>query len=558
MSTKQSITDLPEWRALELHQEKVRDTHLRTLFQKDSQRVTEMSFELSLAKCSVFADFSKHRVTSETMRLLFDFARARGVESLRDQMFSGEKINITEGRAVLHTALRNQSDRKVHVDGQDVMPEVRQVLSRMRSFCEGVLSGATTGHTKKRFTDVVNIGIGGSDLGPFMVCEALKSFSRDGLTPHFVSNVDGTDLAETLRQLDPETTLFCVASKSFRTIETLANANSARAWLTENLGKDATKSHFIALSTNRDLVEEFGIDGDNMFPFWDWVGGRYSLWSAIGMSIMLTIGPAQFDELLHGAFLVDEHFRTAPLEQNIPVWMALLGVWYANFFGAESHAILPYDQYLHRFAAYLQQGDMESNGKRVTRGGAIINDYTTGPIIWGEPGTNGQHAFYQLIHQGTRLIPSDFIGVLRSQNDPGEKPVRHHDILMANFFAQTEALMLGRTEAEVRLLLGPEATPAEVNARVFPGNIPTTTLLLDELTPKTLGALIALYEHKIFVQGAIFDVNSFDQFGVELGKKLATAILGEIENTELNTSAHDASTAALIARYLASKQQEQS
>ena len=465
-------------------------------------------------------------------------------------MFDGERINVTEDRAVLHTALRNRSDRAVRVDGEDVMPGVRAVLGKMRSFTDGVRSGQWTGHTERRISDVVNIGIGGSDLGPVMVTEALRPYWQEGLAVHFVSNVDGTQIAETLRRLDPATTLFIVASKTLTTQETLTNAHTARAWLVDGLGTDAAVArHFVALSTNRAEVVRFGIDPENMFEFWDWVGGRYSLWSAIGLSIACVVGMDRFEALLQGAHDVDEHFRTAPPKENIPVLMALLGVWYHNYWGAESHAILPYDQSLHRFAAYLQQGDMESNGKRVDRAGRTIDGYTTGPVIWGEPGTNGQHAFFQLLHQGTRLVPADFLAPARSHHPLGD----HHRILLANFFAQTEALMRGRTEAEARAELearglAPEAVDRLAPHKTFPGNRPTTSILFQHLDPRTLGRLIALYEHKIFVQGILWDVNSFDQWGVELGKQLAGAILPELADDE-PVDGHDPSTNGLINCY---------
>lgn len=543
-----TLTESAAWQALAAHKQSIADVHMRSLFAEDKTRFT--SFSRSFA--GTLFDFSKHRITDETLKLLFALAKQADVEGFRDRMFSGEAINVTEDRAVLHTALRNRSDRPVMVDGEDVMPQVRDVLASMRRFSDSVLSGQRRGFTGKRFTDVVNIGIGGSDLGPVMVTEALKPYGRQGLRPHFVSNIDGTHLAETLKGLDPATTLVCVASKTFTTIETLTNARSARRWLVDALGDDAAvASHFIALSTNAPVVADFGIDTDNMFGFWDWVGGRYSLWSAIGLSIMLTIGADHFDELLAGAHEADEHFRLEPMASNIPVLMGMIGIWYHNFFDAHSHAILPYDQYLHRFAAYFQQGDMESNGKRVNRQGQVV-DYTTGPIIWGEPGTNGQHAFYQLIHQGTRLIPCDFIGAIHSHNPtPTESGQSHHDILMANFLAQTEALMAGRTVDEVRTELQASGKPAPedlVHHRAFEGNRPTTSILLDRVTPRSLGRLIALYEHKIFVQGIVWNINSFDQWGVELGKKLATTILQELD-TDGPATRHDGSTNALIDYY---------
>ena len=537
-----TLTTSKSHRALVEHHREISSVHMRDMFAADPKRFETFSRTLG----DTLFDFSKHRITEKTLELLMALADERGVLALRDRMLAGEAINVTEDRAVLHVALRNRSGRAIEVDGQDVMPEVEAVLARMRAFCTGIQSGARRGFTGAEFTDVVNIGIGGSDLGPVMVTEALRPYWHPRIRPHFVSNIDGTHLAETLRGLDPKTTLFCVASKTFTTIETLTNAHSARRWLVDALGDGAAVAkHFIALSTNDAKVSEFGIDTENMFGFWDWVGGRYSLWGAIGMSIMLTIGPDAFDELLEGAHEADAHFRRAEPNENIPLLMGMLGVWYGNYFGAESHAILPYDQYLHRFAAYFQQGDMESNGKRVTRDGQLV-DYPTGPIVWGEPGTNGQHAFFQLIHQGTRLIPCDFIGAIQSHNplDAGGGRT-HHDILMANFFAQTEALMRGRTLDEVRAEGTPEALAVH---RTFEGNRPTTTILLDRITPRSLGRLVALYEHKIFVQGAVWNINSFDQWGVELGKKLATAILDELDRGA-KPDAHDASTQALIERY---------
>ncbi len=480
------------------------------------------------------------------MDLLRSLAREAGVEVMRDKMFAGEAINLTEGRAVLHVALRNFSSRPIGVAGKDVMPEVRAALNHMSAFSESVRSGDWKGHTGKPIRAIVNIGIGGSDLGPVMVTEALRPYRRDDLDLHFVSNVDGSDIAEVLKRVDPETTLFLVASKTFTTQETMANAHSARAWFLGH-AKDEKyiAKHFVALSTNAKEVARFGISTDNMFVFWDWVGGRYSLWSSIGLSIALAIGFENFHALLEGAHEMDEHFRTAPLDESLPVTLALLGIWYNNFFGAETHAILPYDQYLSRFPAYFQQGDMESNGKRVTRDGKVV-DTQTGPVIWGEPGTNGQHAFYQLLHQGTKLVPSDFLASVETYNPIGE----HHTLLLANFLAQTEALMQGRTEGEARRELEAaglegEALSALLPHKVFPGNRPTNSLLYQKLDPRTLGMLIALYEHKIFVQGIVWNVNSFDQWGVELGKKLASAILPELR-AQGAVSSHDASTNGLI------------
>lgn len=536
------LTDLPAWKALNAHHREVVDLSMRELFAADPGRFEKFSLHWD----EFLFDYSKNRITEGTLPLLFDLARQVGLGARIEEMFRGRRINRTEDRAVLHVALRNRGGRPMPVDGVDVMPKVQAVLDKMRAFSEEVRSGRWLGFTGKSMTDVVNIGIGGSDLGPLMVCEALKHYAHPGLRVHFVSNVDATHLAETLKSLDPATTLFIVASKTFTTQETLTNAWSARDWLVAKLGDEAAVGrHFVALSTNGEAVSAFGIDPDNMFEFWDWVGGRYSLWSAIGLSIALAVGMDRFEELLDGAHAVDEHFRMAPMEENIPVIMALLGVWYVNFFGAESHAVLPYEQYLSRFPAYLQQGDMESNGKRVTLDGAVV-DYATGPIIWGEPGTNGQHAFYQLIHQGTRLVPCDFIAGVNSHNPLG----RHQPILLSNFLAQTEALMKGKNEAEARAELEASGlTPDEVEKllphKIFPGNRPTNSLLYRRLTPRTLGSLIAFYEHKIFVQGVIWNVNSFDQWGVELGKQLAKTILPELEG-EKEPTGHDSSTQRLI------------
>ncbi len=541
------LTGSPAWTQLVQHKATIEATTMRALFAQDPGRATRMSREA----CGLYVDYSKHRSTDETLMLLLALARQQGVETWRDRMFAGDKINGTEGRAVLHTALRNRGGTPVRVDGEDVMPLVMGVLAKMRAFTDRLRSGAWKGHTGKAITDIVNIGIGGSDLGPVMVTEALRPYWAAHLDVHFVSNVDGTHVAETLKRLDPETTLFIVASKTFTTQETLTNATSARTWLLDRLqaGPEAVAKHFVALSTNAKQVAAFGIDTANMFEFWDWVGGRYSLWSAIGLSIACVIGMDHFEELLAGAHEMDEHFRTAPLEENLPVLLGMLGVWYANFFGAETHAILPYDQYLHRFAAYFQQGDMESNGKSVDREGQRITDYTTGPVIWGEPGTNGQHAFYQLIHQGTRLIPADFIAPVRSHNPLGE----HHPILLANFFAQTEALMMGKTPDEARAELVAAKLPADQVERLVPhktflGNRPTTSILIDEITPRRLGSLLAMYEHKIFTQGIVWNIYSFDQWGVELGKQLASRILPELAGAAPVTS-HDSSTNALISRY---------
>jgi glucose-6-phosphate isomerase len=516
--------------------------HMRTLFDDDPDRFAMFSRRFG----SILFDFSKNRITDTTLDLLLTLARERRVEEGIEAMFAGERINVTENRAVLHTALRNRSVKPVYVDGHDVMGEVRDVLDRMRAFTRMVRQGEWKGYSGKRITDVVNIGIGGSDLGPKMVTRALAHYAHPGMRFHFVSNVDGTHLATTLRDIAPETTLFLVASKTFTTQETMTNAWSARAWLLDRAGEEsAVARHFVAMSTNRKAVTAFGIDPDNMFVFWDWVGGRYSLWSAIGLSIALSIGMDRFEELLQGAFEVDEHFRTAALVDNIPVLMGLLGIWYRNFMGAQAQAILPYDQYLEHFPTYLQQGDMESNGKSVTRQGKEVG-CQTGPIIWGEPGTNGQHAFYQLLHQGTTLVPCDFLAPAHSLNPLGD----HHAKLLANFFAQPEALMRGRTLDEAReelLSQGLSLEEAESLAphKVFPGNRPSNSILFERLDPRTLGSLIALYEHKIFVQGWIWGINSFDQMGVELGKQLAGRILSELTQPEA-VSSHDSSTNGLI------------
>ncbi|QLH40384.1 MAG: glucose-6-phosphate isomerase [Defluviicoccus sp.] len=538
------ISRTQAWAALERHCDTISTQHMRELFDEDPERFAKLSLRLG----DFLLDYSKNRVTEETMRLLTDLAREAKVEAWREKMFSGEKINNTERRAVLHVALRNTLDRPIFVDGKDVMPEVVRVREQMRGFSEAVRSGVWKGHTGERITDVVNIGIGGSDLGPVMVTEALKPYQQEGLAVHFVSNVDGTHIAETLKNLRPESALFIVASKTFTTQETLTNARSARAWLVDALGEAAVAKHFVALSTNKPEVEKFGIDPANMFAFWDWVGGRYSLWSAIGLPIAIAIGMDRFEELHAGGRAMDEHFCTAPLEANLPVILALIGVWNANFLGAETHAVLPYDQYLHRLPAYLQQADMESNGKYVTRDGERVN-WKTGPVLFGEPGTNGQHSFYQLVHQSTRLVPCDFIAPAVSQNPIGS----HHPILLSNFFAQTEALMRGKTEAEVhadleRQGLSGEALEALVPHKIFDGNRPTNSIMVKQIDPYTLGLLIALYEHKIFVQGIIWQVNSFDQWGVELGKQLANAILPELGGAEPVTG-HDASTNGLINLY---------
>jgi glucose-6-phosphate isomerase len=537
-----ALTSTPAWQNLQTHYDANKDAQMRDLFAQDPDRFKKFSLEFE----DLLLDFSKNRITAETLKLLYALAVARNVPGWAKKMFSGEKINITENRAVLHIALRNRSNRPILVDGRDVMPEVNAVLAHMEKFSNAVRSGKWKGYTGKAITDFVNIGIGGSDLGPVMVTEALKPYGRQGPKAHFVSNVDGTHIAETLRTLSPETTLFIVASKTFTTQETLTNAHSARDWfLAAAKDEAAVARHFVALSTNEKAVKQFGIDPANMFEFWDWVGGRYSLWSAIGLSIALSIGYDNFVELLAGAHAMDEHFLNTPPEKNLPITLGLLGVWYNNFFGAHTEAILPYDQYMHRFPAYFQQGDMESNGKGVTREGEPVGT-STGPVIWGEPGTNGQHAFYQLIHQGTQLIPADFLAPIETQNPLGE----HHLILLSNFFAQTEALMRGKTADEVRRELKKDGLEGEaleklIPHKVFTGNRPTNSILFPKLTPRALGMLIALYEHKIFTQGIIWDINSFDQWGVELGKQLAKAILPELEKPGV-VATHDSSTNGLI------------
>ena len=541
-----TISQTEAWKALDRHEEAMRKVHMRALFEQDRER-----FEaFSLRAGEILLDYSKNIITHETMKLLLDLARAAGLESWREKMFAGEKINNTEGRAVLHVALRADAEASIRVDGEDVVPAVLAVRAQMREFSEAVRSGAWKGATGERITDVINIGIGGSDLGPVMVAEALKPYQQPGLNLHFVSNVDGTHIAETLKKLKPETSLFIIASKTFTTQETIANATTARQWLVGALGEGAVAKHFVALSTNAKEVARFGIDVANMFQFWDWVGGRYSLWSAIGLPIAVGIGFERFEQLLAGGRAMDTHFHTAPLDANMPVILALIGVWNATFLGAEAYAVLPYDQYLHRLAAYLQQADMESNGKYVTRDGERV-DYTTGPILFGEPGTNGQHSFYQLIHQGTRLVPCDFIAPAESHNPIGN----HHQLLLSNFFAQPEALMKGKSEAEARAELtqqglSGDALEALVPHKVFEGNRPTNSILVRKVDPYTLGMLIALYEHKIFCQGIIWQVNSFDQWGVELGKQLAKVILAELEGPG-EVSAHDSSTNALINAYKA-------
>jgi glucose-6-phosphate isomerase len=544
-----ALVQLPAWKALETHYQQMKPIHMRDLFEQEAQRPEKFSLKLN----DILVDYSKNRITEKTMALLLELAIQTDVKGWIEKIFQGEKINFTENRAVLHVALRNRSNQPIHVDGKDVMPGVNAVLAQMGQCCRNVREGQWKGYTGKVITDIVNIGIGGSDLGPVMATEALKAYGKPGLTPHFVSNIDGTHIVETLKGLDHETALFIIASKTFTTQETLTNAHTARGWFLDKAGDEsAVAKHFVAVSTNAEEVSRFGIDAKNMFEFWDWVGGRYSLWSAIGLPVALYIGMENFESMLAGAHEMDEHLRTAPLDKNIPVILALLGIWYNNFFGAHTHAILPYDQYLHRFPAYFQQGDMESNGKGVNREGELV-DYSTGPVVWGEPGTNGQHAFYQLIHQGTKLVPADFLAPINSQNPIG----KHHEILLSNFFAQTEALMKGKTgeEAHAELLArGKDAQAAErlLPHKVFEGNRPTNSILFKKLDPKTLGALIALYEHKIFVQGIIWNINSFDQWGVELGKQLAKAILPELEGNE-PVASHDSSTNALINYYKANR-----
>jgi len=544
MLPKIDFTNTQAYKYLSDHFIEINDQHLRTLFANDPDRFQKFSLSFN----DILLDYSKNRISDKTMALLIQLAKECGLKEAIEAMFNAEAINETEGRSVLHIALRNQGNERFVVDQLDVMPDVKAVLDKMELFCDSVISGKWKGYSGKAITDVVNIGIGGSDLGPVMVYESLKSY-RNHLNLHFVSNVDGTHIAETLKKVNPATTLFLVASKTFTTQETMANAHSARNWFMENGGnKEGVAKHFVALSTNAKAVSEFGIDIKNMFGFWDWVGGRYSLWSAIGTSIALGIGYDNFKALLKGAYEMDTHFRKTDFERNMPVILALLGIWYNNFFGAETQAILPYDQYMHRFAAYFQQGDMESNGKNIDRTGNPVT-YQTGPVIWGEPGTNGQHAFYQLIHQGTKLIPCDFIAPAQSHNKTGS----HHILLLSNFFAQTEALMNGKTYEEVMAELKASGRPEEeikklAPFKVFEGNKPTNSILVKKITPESLGALIAMYEHKIFVQGIIWNIFSFDQWGVELGKQLANKILPELEKAEAVKS-HDSSTNGLINQY---------
>jgi len=538
-----SATRRPAWKALAAHYKQIKDTHLRKLFADDPQRGERFSVEAA----GIFLDYSKNRITDETLKLLLQLAEESGLRERIDAMFRGEKINVSEKRAVLHVALRAPKDEVIKTDGKDVVPEVHAVLDKMSAFSDRVRIGEWKGHTGKRIRNVINVGIGGSDLGPVMAYEALRHYSQRDMTFRFVSNVDGTDFAEAVYGLDPAETLFVISSKTFTTLETMTNAHTARAWALAGLGGDESSiaKHFVAVSTNAAEVAKFGIDTANMFEFWDWVGGRYSMDSAIGLSTMLAIGPENFRAMLSGFHQMDEHFRTTPFEWNLPVLMGLLGVWYNDFFGAQTVAVLPYEQYLKRFPAYLQQLTMESNGKHVTLNGKEI-EYQTGPIYWGEPGTNGQHSFYQLIHQGTKLIPCDFIGFYKTLNPLG----RHHDLLTANVFAQTEALAFGKTAEEVKA----EGTPDWlVPHRVFPGNRPSNTIMLDELTPETLGKLVALYEHIVFTEGTIWSVDSFDQWGVELGKVLAQKIIPELESKDEPALHHDSATNNQIRRYRARK-----
>jgi glucose-6-phosphate isomerase len=545
MLAKMNPTTTKSWQNLRRHYEKSKNLHMRALFAEDPRRYDKFSIHFN----DLIVDYSKNRITQETLKGLIELAEECDLKKAIENMFSGAKINETENRAVLHIALRNRDSNPIVVDGQDVMPEVNAVLDQMEDFSTRLISGDWQGYTGKKISDIVNIGIGGSDLGPVMVTEALRPYAKQGLRVHYVSNIDGTHLTETLKQLKPETTLFMIASKTFTTQETMTNAFSAREWFLE-AAKDPLQvaRHFVAISTNAEAVEKFGIDKDNMFVFWDWVGGRYSLWSAIGLSIACYIGYENFVELLQGAFEMDQHFKTAPFDKNTPVLLALIGIWYNNFYGAQTEAILPYDQYMHRFAAYFQQGNMESNGKSSDRNGQKIN-YQTGPVIWGEPGTNGQHAFYQLIHQGTKLIPADFLAAAISHNPIGG----HHQILLSNFFAQTEALLNGKTEEEVIADLKKDGKTAKeiqnlLPHKLFEGNRPTNSILFKKLTPRVLGSLIAMYEHKIFVQGVIWNIFSFDQWGVELGKQLAKKILPELADDK-PVDTHDSSTNGLINAY---------
>lgn len=542
-----TLVHSPAWQALTAHKTEISQRTMREMFCDDPQRFDKFSLQLD----GLLLDYSKNLITEETLTLLLNLARQSNLDDWTARMFNGDKINTSEQRAALHAALRAPRNTSMYVDGKDVVPDVHRVLDHIRHFSEAVRNGTLCGHTGKPFRDVINIGIGGSALGPLMISEALKSYGSAQLNVHFVSNVDATDLAETLKRLDPETTLFIISSKTFTTLETITNAYSARDWLVKYLGADEiVGKHFVAVSTNLTETSKFGINPENVFEFWDWVGGRYSLWSAIGLPIALYIGINNFERLLAGAHAMDRHFRETPLERNMPVILGMLGIWYTNFFGAVSHAILPYDQYLQHFPAYLQQLEMESNGKRVDRNGQVV-DYATSMVIWGEPGTNGQHSFYQLIHQGTRMVPADFLAPITSHNPIGE----HHSILLANCFAQTEALMLGKTTAEARAeleLQGLSGAALEklLPYKVFPGNRPTNTLLFDQLDPYTMGMLVALYEHKVFVQSVIWDINAFDQWGVEFGKQLAGKLLPELQKKE-HVFVHDSSTNGLINHFLA-------
>ena len=545
MLPKINPTETNAWKELHKHQSEMSQVQMKDLFKKDSQRFDKMSIQFD----TILFDYSKNIINQKTLELLFQLADESQVKVAREAMFSGEKINLSENRAVLHTALRNFSQESIAVDGKDIMPDVREAREKMKSFCKKVHSGEWKGYTGKKIKNIVNIGIGGSDLGPVMVTEALKPYWIEGIQAYFVSNVDGTQVVEILKNLDPEETLFAIASKTFTTQETMTNAHTARDWFLKSAQDEKfVAKHFIALSTNEKGVKDFGIDVENMFVFWDWVGGRYSIWSSIGLSIALTIGYDNFEKLLKGAEAADNHFQEENFKTNVPVLMALIGIWYTNFFGAETEAILPYDQYMHRFPAYFQQGNMESNGKHVDSNGKVVN-YSTGPVVWGEPGTNGQHAFYQLVHQGTHLIPCDFIAPAISHNPVGE----HHPILLSNFFAQTEALMNGKTAEQVaNELKNSDMSKAEIDElipfKVFAGNKPTNSFLIKEITPFSLGQLLALYEHKIFVQGIIWNILSFDQWGVELGKQLASTVLPELKNNDVIKS-HDASTNGLINAY---------
>jgi len=541
-----TINKSSSWKALNNHFEKIKSIHMRDLFAGDDDRFNKYHIQYE----DFLVDFSKNRITDETLGLLLNLAKEAKLENWRDRLFSGDKINFTENRSALHIALRNRSNKPILLDGKDIMPNVNKVLAQMKSFSNDVRNGKTKGYTGKKIKSVVNIGIGGSDLGPAMVCEALKSYGTKDITPHFVSNIDGADIAQTLELCDPETTLFIVASKTFTTQETMTNAYSARAWLLkQSKNQESIKNHFVAISTNEAAVEKFGINKDNMFEFWDWVGGRYSLWSAIGLSIAIFIGMEKFEQLLSGAHDIDNHFKDAPLHENIPVMLALIGVWYINFFQLNTHAVLPYDQGLSLFPSYLQQADMESNGKFIDRNGEKIQ-YHSGPILWGESGTNGQHAFYQLIHQGTEVVPSDFIMPIHSHYSIGNNGNEHHKILIANFIAQTQSLMMGKTDKEARTELKNQSLDEKIIKtltphKTFEGNRPSTSILFDKLTPKSLGRLIAIYEHKIFTQGVIWNINSFDQWGVEYGKQIAKLVLPKLIDPN-ETSGFDSSTNNLI------------